>query len=111
MVAGPMRQACRWAGPSAARAARRPYSGRGVPSKSAWPCDSVEHGPRDALGTDEVGVDHAEGLEDPLAEVVREWQAAHVLDDLAERGEPVVRIGEGRPRLDDDPEAVAVVVG
>ena len=52
---------------------------------------------RQPLRADEVGVGHAEGLEDALAEVPLERQAAHVLHDLAERGKPVVRVGEGRP--------------
>jgi len=48
----------------------------------------------DPFGSDEVGVGHAEGLEDVLAKVAVERLPAHVLDDLAQCGEPMVAIRE-----------------
>jgi hypothetical protein len=66
---------------------------------------------RDPLGSDEVGVGHAEGLEDVLAKIASQGHPAHVLDDLTERGEPVVGVGEPGARLGVDAEAAPVVLG
>ena len=66
---------------------------------------------RDPLGADEIGIHHAEGLEDPLAEVPLEGDPAHVLDDLAQRGVTVVGVGERRAGLGHYPETPAVVLG
>jgi hypothetical protein len=66
---------------------------------------------RDPLGSDEVGVGHAEGLEEAPAEVPVKGHPAHVLDDLAERGEAVIGVREGRTGLDHQPESAAVVLG
>jgi hypothetical protein len=65
----------------------------------------------DPTGPDQVGVRHAERLEDPLPEVARQRHSAHVLDDLAERGEPVVAVREPRAGLGDHPQTTAVVLG
>ena len=86
---------------------------------------TVDHGPRavgpqrvarrqsgpDQLGPEEVGVGHAEGLEDVLAKVAGEGLPADVLDDLAERGEPVVGVDEPCARFGRQAETAAVVLG
>ena len=63
------------------------------------------------LRSEEVGVGHAEGLEDVLAKIAVERLPAHVLDDLAERGEPVVAVGEPGARLGRQAEAATIVLG
>jgi hypothetical protein len=59
----------------------------------------------------EVGVDHAEGGEDVLAQVAVERLPDHVRDELAQRGEPVIGVPPPRPRLGDDAQAGPVVPG
>lgn len=54
----------------------------------------------DLLRTDEVGVLHPQWLENVVTQVVVERPAAHVLDDLAERGEAMVAVHPLGPRLD-----------
>jgi hypothetical protein len=63
------------------------------------------------LGSDEVGALHAEGAEHVLTEVAVERKPADVLDDLAERGEPVIGVGPLGSRLDVDAQAPSVVLG
>ena len=65
----------------------------------------------DALGADEVGVLHPQRFEDALAQVMLERLAADVLDDLSERGEPVVAVDPLGSRLNLDRQAPAVVLG
>src|SRR5260370_9507361 len=57
----------------------------------AEPVPGGETGP-DSFGPDEVGGLHAEGPKDVLAQVTVEGLPAHILYDLAERGERVVAI-------------------
>lgn len=64
---------------------------------------------RDPLGAVEVGVRHAQGVEHVLAQVAREGLPAHVLDELAERGEPTVGVPQAGARLGHHPGAAAVV--
>jgi hypothetical protein len=64
----------------------------------------------DPLGSDKIGVGHAEGLEDVLAHVAVQGLPAHVLDDLTERGKPVVGVHEPGARLCVDAEAALVVL-
>ena len=54
------------------------------------------------LGSDQVSVGHAEGCEDVLAQVAVEGLAGHVLDELAQRGEPVVGVPGAGARLGPD---------
>jgi hypothetical protein len=69
-----------------------------------------EAGPH-PLGSDEIGVLHAEGPEHALAKIAVERKPAHVLDDLAERGEPVIGVGPLGSRLDVDAQAPPVILG
>ena len=54
---------------------------------------------REELLAQEVRVGHAERVEDVLAQVAIERYAADLLDDLAERGVAVVRVGKRRARV------------
>jgi hypothetical protein len=54
---------------------------------------------------------HAERAEHALTEVAAEREPADVLDDLTERGEPVVGVGPLAARLDIDVQAAPVVLG
>ncbi len=63
------------------------------------------------LRSQQVAVGHAERLEDVLAETAVERLPAHVLDDLAERAEPVVAVGEPGARLGRQAQAATVVFG
>ena len=65
----------------------------------------------DPVGSDEVGIGHAQGFEDVFSDVLVERLPAHVRDDLAERGEPVVGVHEGGARFDVDAEAGPVALG
>lgn len=64
----------------------------------------------DPLGADDVAALHAEGPEDVLSQIAVEGLSGHVLDDLAERGEPVVSVHPLAARLDLDPQASPVVL-
>ena len=46
----------------------------------------------DPFRSDEVGVLHAQGVEDAVSQVAIQRLAAHVLDDLPERGKPVIAV-------------------
>jgi hypothetical protein len=63
------------------------------------------------FGSDQAGVGHAEGLEDVLAQVAVQALSAHVLDQLAERGEAVVGVPEAGARLGLDAQTPPVVRG
>ena len=65
----------------------------------------------DPFRPDEVGVLHTQGVEDAVAQIAIQRLAGHVLDDLPERGEPVVAVHPLRPRLDLHGQAPAVVLG
>jgi hypothetical protein len=73
----------------------------------------VSHGEAclDPLGSDEIAVIHAERVEDVFAEITVERFSAHVRDELPERGEAMVGVGESRARLGVNVEATPVVVG
>jgi hypothetical protein len=62
-------------------------------------------------GTIKVGVGHAERLEDVRTQVSGEGHPGHVLDDLAQGGEPVVGEHEPGARLGVDTEAAPVELG
>ena len=64
----------------------------------------------DPFRSDEVGVLHAEGVEDAVSQVAIQRLAAHVLDDLPERGKPVVAVRPLRPRLHLHRQAPAVIL-
>ncbi len=51
------------------------------------------------FGPEQIGVLHAERAEHVLAQVAAEWDSGDVLDDLAERGEPVIGVGPLGARL------------
>lgn len=63
------------------------------------------------LGSDEVRAFHAEGAEHPLAKVAVEQKPTDVLDDLAQRGEPVIGVDPLGARLDVDTQPPSVVLG
>ena len=58
---------------------------------------------------DEVGVRHAERFEDVPAQVPVQRRTAHVLDELAERGEVVVGVDEPGTRFGRQPQRAAAV--
>jgi hypothetical protein len=65
----------------------------------------------DSVGSEKVGVAHAEGFEEVLVKVAVEGFLAHVLDDLAERGERVIGVDVSGAGLNRETEASAVVLG
>ena len=65
----------------------------------------------DPPGPDEIGVLHPQRLEDVLAQITVKGLAGHVLDDLAQDGEPVVAVDPLGPRLNLHRQAPAVILG
>ena len=65
----------------------------------------------DPVGPGQVGAGHAERPEDALGEVAAQRLAGNVLDDLAERGEPVVAVGVPGARLRDQGKRAPVELG
>jgi hypothetical protein len=65
----------------------------------------------DAIGSDQIGLLHAEQLEDVFAEVALQGLPGHVLDDLAERGEPVIAVDVPHAGFCDQAQTVPVVLG
>jgi hypothetical protein len=69
------------------------------------------HPGSDLVGPGEIGVGHAERPEDSVAEISAERLPGEILDDLAERREPVVAIGVPGARLRDQAQPAPVEVG
>jgi hypothetical protein len=65
----------------------------------------------DAIGSDQIGLLHAERLEDVLAEVALQGSPGHVLDDLAERGKPVIAVDVPHAGFCDQAQTAPVVLG